>query len=250
MILLIPVFVVWGWLLSIIGYRLVGSIPFFSSTLYCPLCKSSLAWYDVIPLISYITLKGKCRTCNGTISYLYPTIELLTLCSFFALFWYIPYQYLFAYSLFFSSLIICIYTDAQTMLLSRFTTIWFAPIGIVLSYYGCLPISTTQSIVGALSAYCFLYAVAKSYELLRKHPGMGLGDVELLTLIGAFVGFYGWWFTLLIASLLGSFVGLLGVYFSRTSITSYKIPFGPFLSLAAMLFVFLQNFLYILVLQV
>lgn len=216
-------------------------IPFFHARSLCPHCKNMIAWYDNIPLISWLLLKGKCRSCQKIISWLYPFIETLTAISFWLLIERIPSNFWFSYLLFFSALIVSIRTDLETLLISRFVTLWLIPAGLLLSYFGFLPISLTQSLIGTISGYLCLFSIAQIYYLITKRIGMGQGDVELLSFIGAFTGFIGWWLTLLIASCLGTIVGLFITFFKRTSLVGIKIPFGPFLAFGTMIYVLFQT---------
>lgn len=224
-------------------------IPFFHAKSLCPQCKNPVAWYDNIPIFSWLFLKGKCRYCQKPISWLYPFIELITTVSFWLLIERISPQFWISYFLFFSALIISIRTDLETLLISRFVTLWLIPIGLLLSYCAFLPISLLQSLVGTFTGYICLFSIAQLYYLITKRVGMGQGDVELLAFIGAFTGFIGWWLTLLIASFIGTFTGLTLMFYKRSSLITMKIPFGPFLALGAMIFVLFQTELIRLVIR-
>lgn len=241
-LLLIPFFLCWGSFLNVIAYRLMfHEISFFSPRSHCPYCKQIIAWYDNIPVLSWLLLLGKCRHCKKTISWLYPFIELLTAVSFWLLIERIHPIYLPAYTLFFSALIISIRTDLETLLISRFVTLWLIPLGFIFSYYGLLPISLQQSIFGAISAFVCLFTIAQVYYLLTKKVGMGQGDVELLAFIGSFIGIIGWWMSLLIASCTGTLIGIGIAFLHKKSFVGVKIPFGPFLAFGAILYVLFQS---------
>lgn len=186
-------------------------------------------------------LSGKCRYCSKAISWLYPFIELLTATSLLALYQTVKFLYFPAYLIFFSALIVTIRSDIQSMLISRYVTIFLIPVGIILSATGLLPISRAQSVLGALLAYLFLSGLAFVFYYLTGKRGMGEGDFELLAFIGAFLGTFGAWITLFLASIFGSIFGILFITITRAN-RSAKIPFGPFLALAAMAYVFLQDF--------
>jgi len=100
---------------------------------------------------------------------------------------------------------------------------------------GLLPIAPVASMIGALSGYALLAAIGWLFKVVMKKPGIGQGDIDLLSLIGAFLGFSGWWISLLIGSLVGSVVGIIYLAFTRQGKNS-KIPFGPFLAIGAMLY--------------
>ncbi len=225
----------------------MSDTPFFAPRSHCPHCKATIAWYDNIPVISWIILRGKCRFCKKPISILYPLIELITGFSLLALMHIISPTYWPAYFMFFSALIISIRTDLQTMLISRFVTIALVPLGFLLSYLGLLPISLVQSILGSISGFLFLFALSQIYFLLTKRVGLGQGDVELIAFIGSFLGVLGWWFTLVVGSCLGSFIGLFMLIFSRKALSETKIPFGPFLAIGAMSYVLFSPYLLLLI---
>jgi leader peptidase (prepilin peptidase) / N-methyltransferase len=148
-------------------------------------------------------------------------------------------RYWFAYSIFFSALIVTIRTDTETMLISRYATLFLLPLGLVLSSFKLLPISLYQSAFGAVFGYSLLWLIAKLYHVLRKQEGMGEGDFELLAFIGSFTGIVGVWVTLFFGALLGTIVGL-GALLKGASLSSTKIPFGPWLALGAIIYTFTQ----------
>lgn len=230
-------FLIWGSFLNMLAYRLVSNDSLLIARSFCPNCKNSLYWYDNIPLFSWLWLKGSCRFCNNRISLLYPAIELLTLILMSLLIIYIPHDYFVAYFIFFSALIVSIRTDLQCMLISRFVSLYLIPIGFLCSYFAMLPINLQDSLIGTVSAYCFLFGIAQLFHLIRKTEGMGQGDIELLAFIGSFLGPIGWWATILIGSLGGSVLGILYCSVLK-SYKNVKIPFGPFLALGALLYTF------------
>ncbi|MGB8468186.1 MAG: prepilin peptidase [Candidatus Babeliales bacterium] len=140
------------------------------------------------------------------------------------------------WSLIFSALIISIHTDLCAFLLSRLVTLFAIPAVWIAIAAGWLDLSLFESIVGALSAYLFLFAIEKGYERWTGHSGMGDGDKELLAYIGAFLGF-GWWYALLIGSWLGTLCAVAYKLYSGQAIRFVRIPFGPFLALGAIAYV-------------
>lgn len=208
----------------------------------CPHCHHQLPWYDLIPVISWVVLKGSCRSCKKPISLLYPCIELLTVVLMMALYCTVPFHYFPAYFLFFSALIVTIRSDMETMLISRYVTLFLVPLGLLFSLVGLLPISLLDSITGAFLGYFFLWAMARGfYRLTHKH-GIGQGDLELLSFIGSFLGVLGCWASLLLGAVIGSLVGVGYIAVTRSS-HSVKIPFGPFLALGAISYVLFQDFI-------
>lgn len=229
-----PLFLLWGSFLNMLAYRLISQDSLLRPRSFCPNCNKSIAWYDLIPLVSWLILKAKCRWCAQQISWLYFFIETITTFLLSALIITIPSSYYIAYFIFFSALIITIRTDLEHMLISRFTTLFLVPVGFLLAYLQLLPISLKQSIIGSISAFLFLYLIGRIFYWYTHTIGMGQGDIELLMIIGTFLGITGWWITLILASALGSLYGIFSILLFKNKIG--KIPFGPFLALGAVLY--------------
>lgn len=264
---------IWGSFLNVVGYRLIQEQSLGGRSV-CPHCNHQLAWYDNIPLISWLALRGKCRTCAQPISFLYPFIELLTGVLFVLLFKKIaascPTEFvrpeiadqiceawqkvnpaddlesffrssrriegLASYFIFFSALIVTIRTDLEFMLISRYMTLFLVPGGIALSALGFLPISPLESLLCALGGYLLFYAIAQSFYWFTGREGMGQGDLDLIAFIGAFTGLMGVWMTILIGSILGSVSSAIYLLASGQE-RSTHIPFGPFLAFGAICYV-------------
>lgn len=225
----------WGSFLNVIGYRLIHQDSiFFPIRSYCPSCKKTLAFLDIIPIFSWIALNGSCRYCKEPISYLYPFIEIVT--GIVSVILYVHSTDIFHLiftTIFCSALLIIIRTDLETMLISQWTTVFLIPIALTGTLLFPLPTSFFQSAVGACSAYAFLYSIAWCYKKFKQFDGIGEGDVEMLAMIGSFLGPSGWWLTLIVSSFLGSLAALFIILRARTNINNIKIPFGPFLALGA-----------------
>lgn len=157
-----------------------------------------------------------------------------------ALFEYIDSSFWFAYFVFFSALIVTIRTDLETMLISRYVTLYAVPVGWLLAFLGYLPISLVQSIIGSIFGYMILLLISVTFARIKRKEGMGQGDLELLAFIGSFVGLWGCWITLMIASTVGALVGIGFLLYQRKK-ESIALPFGPFLALGAILFVFFET---------
>ncbi len=158
-----------------------------------------------------------------------------------ALFYYVPHTYFFAYFIFFSALIITIRSDLETMLISRYATLFLVPIGFLFSFLNMLPITPQESIVGTLGGYLLLFAIAKIFYSFTGKHGLGQGDVDLIAFVGSFTGFFGAWATILVGSIVGSIIGLSYMLIMRHTY-SIKIPFGPFLAGAAISYIFVQDY--------
>lgn len=230
----------WGSFLNVVGHRLINDESIITPRSHCPHCKTTLAWYDLIPVFSWVWLRGHCRSCNEPISPLYPFIELLTPLVGILLFVYVPASYWFAYFIFFSALIVSVRTDLEHMLISQYMNIFLIPLSIVFCIMDMLPITPYESILGAIGGYSFLYALSYIFRNLTGKECMGDGDLDLLAYIGSCTGIMGCWLTLTIGSLLGSFLGVAYIFYTgRTQAT--RIPFGPFLATGAIIYVLFQN---------
>lgn len=143
-----------------------------------------------------------------------------------------------AYFLFLSALWITVHTDLCEMLISRFVSCYLIPFAFFLAWNNFLPISIGESMLTACAAYSFFWITNKIFYLLKKHDGLGQGDLELIAMIGAFLGAVGCWSTILFASLSGTICGCLYLFWTKKSIK--YLPFGPFLALGASTFVLYQ----------
>lgn len=152
----------------------------------------------------------------------------------------LPSQFFVAYSLFFSALIVTMFTDATTLLISQLVTLYLVPVGWMLANLNLLPISPLSSIAGSLCGLLLLWLVRKLSQKFLHKEGLGQGDVDLLCFIGAFTGPLGCWITLMVGSILASLVGLIYFIASRAK-QDIMLPFGLFLSMAAILYVFFEK---------
>ena len=256
-LLIFFIFLCWGSFLNVVAYRSVCDLSFLETRSKCPFCKKIIAIYDNIPVLSWCLLKGKCRSCKKPISILYPIIEILTAIILTAVFFktfffynffiFTPYLILsFAvYLIFFSALIIGIRTDLQALVIPQIFSLWLVPVGIFFSLFDLIDISFYESIVGAVLGYGVLWLTAKTFTYFTKKEGLGVGDMELLAMIGAFLGPIGVWFSLLAGSCSGLIIA--GIYLLITKkATSTKIPFGPFLAFGAIIYFFFKEYLFFL----
>ena len=231
---------IWGSFLNVIACRLMTNQSIVHPRSHCPHCKKTIAWYDNIPVLSWILLGGKCRSCKRKISFLYPFIEVLSAGIFALLYANVP-DYFIAHALFFSALIVTIRTDLEHMLISRLATIGMIPLAFILSYLGMLPINLSESLFGTVVGYLALWIVARIFYGLTGKHGLGEGDFDLLALIGAFCGAEGVFITILIGSWVGTVVSMIYIVASKKKNLQIKVPFGPFLALGAISYVIWHN---------
>jgi leader peptidase (prepilin peptidase) / N-methyltransferase len=216
----------------VVGYRLIRKKNLAGRSA-CPRCKTTLAWYDLVPVLSWIVLRGQCRTCKKPISLLYPFIELLTATLTVLIATRINTEYQLGYFIFFSALIVTIRTDFERMLISRYMTWCMIPVAFALCLTGHLPLTLQASILGAAGGYAILWLIAYLFYRFRKIQGLGAGDLDLLGMIGAFIGLKGAWMSLF----LGAFLGTLAGIFIILKTKKQKFPFGPWLAAGAIIYV-------------
>ena len=239
-ILYLLLFLTWGSYLNSLGYRLLNLEHFFKTRSFCPSCKNVIAWYDNIPVISWLLLKAQCRSCKQQISWLYPFVEIITTALLFFLWQTIRAQYFPTYFIFFSALIVTIRTDFDEMLISRFVTLYLIPVGQLAAFFSHIPLSPISSIAGTIFGYTILWCAQKTSLYISKQNSLGQGDLELLAFIGAFTGPLGCWVALLVGSMSGTLISL--IYMAITQQKIEKVPFGAYLSFGAMIFVLFQKF--------
>lgn len=230
-------FLCWGSFLNVLGYRLVHNMSPFLGRSLCPHCTTIIAWYDNIPVFSWIILQGKCRSCSGPISFLYPFIELSTGIILLYLWIMSPnFYYFISYFTFFCGLLATTHSDLATMYISLYTTSYLIPIGFACSFLDWIPLSLFDSVVGTCTGYGLLFVISRFFFKLRGKKGLGEGDMHLLACIGSFTGVLGVWATLLISSVAGSIVGITGILIYGTTLNT-RIPFAPFLAIGALSYV-------------
>lgn len=206
----------------------------------CPECGHPIRFYDNIPVASFLLLGGKCRDCRGKISVRYPLIELMTAVFAWILFHRFGLTLAFpVVFLFVCTLIVVAFIDLDHQIIPHILTLTGIPVFAFLAvlFMGLTPIDAFLGImIGAGS----LYFVAVYYEALTGREGMGGGDVNLLAMLGAFLGWKSLLFILLVSSLLGAVIGLALILFKGKDM-KYAVPFGPFLCLASLLYLFFGN---------
>ncbi len=240
LILLIPLFLCWGSFLNVVAYRLIKGTDLIHRS-QCIHCEKIIAWYDNIPLLSYATLRGRCRSCSRPISWLYPAIEFFTAVVMTLLYLSMDNTYFLGYFVLFSALIVTIRSDLETMLISRWVTIALVPVGIIMSFTDTIPIAPINSMMGAATGYLSLWCISALFYLITRKEGIGQGDLDLIACIGAFTGIIGVWMTVLLGSLFGSIIGTGYLLYQGRMERYMKLPFGPFLALGAITYVLLQD---------
>ena len=204
---------------------------------HCPQCGQPIRFYHNIPLLSYLLLRGRSSCCGKPISLRYPLVEGLTgilgLLLFQRFGWHIQFA---IESCFVSLLIVIAFIDLDTYLIPDVLSLFGIVIGLGCSLVGP-HLSWLESLLGIILGGGFFYLIAVGYQYFRHQEGLGGGDIKLLAMIGAFTGWMGALFAVLAASVVGTVIGLIVMYRSRKGLTT-MLPFGPFLALGAVSYVF------------
>ncbi|MBI2082334.1 MAG: prepilin peptidase [Deltaproteobacteria bacterium] len=227
-----------GSFLNVVIYRLPRGESVVRPRSHCPHCGQLVRWYDNIPLLSFFLLKRRCRSCKNPISWRYPFVEGLSGLLALLIFWKFtdPFVAL-LYSLFLAFPLLAISgIDLEHKIIPNVITLPGIPIGFLISagLGGWNRQAFFGSSLGILVGGGALLLVGISYQKLRGREGLGMGDVKLAAMLGAYFGWQGVLFILLISSLLGSVVGLILLLFFKKG-HQEPIPYGPFLSLAGLI---------------
>jgi leader peptidase (prepilin peptidase) / N-methyltransferase len=233
---------------------------------HCPKCKKPIFWFDNIPLLSYILLRGKCRFCKEKISPRYFLVESLTAAMFLLFYLHFGFDFkFFLYVILTCGLIVSTFVDFSHRIIPDEISIGGTVVGLCLNALSGVSLSPfaynyhplVNSLLGILAGGGIIFGTGYLFDLiffkLLKHPpiqgeteSMGGGDVKLLAMIGAFLGWKAALITFFVAPFFGMAVGLVNMIVKK----DHLIPYGPFLSLAALLAIFWeQKILHILFLQ-
>jgi leader peptidase (prepilin peptidase)/N-methyltransferase len=221
-----------GSFLNVCIYRLPLEQSLAFPPSHCTSCHRRLSWFENVPVLAWIVLRGRCRTCHARISAVYPAVELFTGAMFAWAAWhYGPGLLLVSRLLFGCMLIVLFFIDLRHRVLPNPITVGGTAVGFLFSF--ATPPGWVSSLIGLAIGGLIPLLLAEAYLRLRKIEGLGMGDVKMLALIGAFLGWQLVLLTLAVASVLGSLVGL-GMILTRRGDMKYALPFGTFLAMAAM----------------
>jgi len=222
-----------GSFLNVVIYRLPRGKSVVWPGSACPGCGRRLSWYENLPVVSYLALGGRCRSCKTPIASRYPIVEALTALMFAAAWWYYGAGPLLVSRLIFGCALIALFAiDLEHQLLPNAITL---P-GIVIGFLFSLITETgwVSSLIGIAVGGGILWAIYELWWLLRKEEGLGFGDVKMLAMIGAFLGWKLTIVTLMLGSFAGSILGGLLMLVGRGTMKT-ALPFGTFLALGALL---------------
>ncbi len=241
-----------GSFLNVVIVRLPSDVSISTPRSRCPHCQQLIAWYDNIPVLSYLILAARCRRCHQKISARYPFIE--TLSGVVSVLLYFKFGISVEWGIFFvfsAALIVLAFIDLDHRILPDIITLNGIWAGVVANVYLAQPnpfmtrlfrtaglagansllIPLAASLLGALIGGGLLWGVAEAFLRLRGIEGMGLGDVKMMAMVGAFLGAPHALLTIMLGSLVGSVIGLLFIRLADKT-REYELPFGTFLSFA------------------
>jgi leader peptidase (prepilin peptidase)/N-methyltransferase len=228
-----------GSFLNVVIARVPAGRSIVSPPSQCPVCEHEIRWYDNIPVLSYFMLLGRCRDCGEPISIRYPLIEFTFACMSLGL--YLKYGLSPAFGVFFifsAAMVAVFWIDLDHMIIPDVISLNGIAVGLATVTAGIVPgLTWKESFIGLALGALILYIPAVVYEKIRGAEGLGGGDIKLLAMIGAFIGPYGVIFVLFFASFIGSLAAFASIICKRAA-SSTPIPFGPFLTGAAVLYVF------------
>ena len=221
-----------GSFLNVCIHRLPQRKSIVSPASSCPRCGYVLRWYDNIPVLSYLALRGRCRGCKAPISLRYPIVELVTMGVFVAHYLVFGLDIMLVPRLLFACALIVLFAiDLEHHLLLDVITLPGIVVGLAFSLM--LPPGIVSAAIGVLVGGGILWLIGEAYYRYAGEEGMGGGDVKMLAMIGAFLGWKLAVLTLVFSSLAGSIVGLV-VIASRRGGMKYALPYGTFLAIGAL----------------
>lgn len=221
-----------GSFLNVCIHRLPRGQSLNSPPSRCPSCDYRLQWFDNIPVLSYVLLGGRCRKCRAGISIRYPLVELITMALF------VIHGDVFGWSalliarlVFASAMVVLFGIDLEHQLLPNVITLPGIAVGLIASVV--LPPGIVDALIGVLIGGGVLWLIGEAYFRYSGHEGMGGGDVKMLAMIGAFLGWKLVLVTLVLSSIAGSLIGLAVIAFRKGGM-KYALPYGTFLALGAL----------------
>ncbi len=227
-------------------YRMPRDMSIVKPASHCTNCNNFIKWYDNIPILSYIILRGKCRNCGSKISFIYPAIEFICGLLFVSMYFVVDFSYaLFPFCLLMFSLLVITAIDLEFQIIPDEFSFMLMIVGIATSFFNPvlgdgLGQRVLNSFIGWLAGGGSLLVVAVVGKWIFKKDAMGGGDIKLMAGVGAFIGWEKVLFAIFIASVLGSVVGILLLLFKKI-IKRQEIAFGPYLALGSYAVLFLPS---------
>ncbi|MBZ5592111.1 MAG: prepilin peptidase [Acidobacteriia bacterium] len=241
-----------GSFLNVCIYRLPRDLSVVRPRSFCPACEHGIAWYDNIPVVSYFLLRRRCRHCGAQIPVRYVMVEILTAALFCLIVTALGVTAVALKLCLLTALLVGLsFADLEERILPDEFTLGGTAIGLVLSYFvpvddviahvflpalgyhlGPQWLSVAESVLGSALPAGFLWLGGFLFEKLRHKEGLGLGDVKMMAMFGAFLGLRATLLTLILGSVAGSILGLIYIRVTKKDAASYQLPFGTFLGFA------------------
>ncbi|MSO35978.1 MAG: prepilin peptidase [Acidobacteria bacterium] len=221
-----------GSFLNVVIYRLPLGQSLVSPGSRCTKCGYQLRWYDNVPVLSWAFLGGRCRQCRAPISAQYPIVEIITALLFVLVVWLTPAGPLLVSRLILVAILVALFgIDLEHQILPNAITLPGIVIGLMFSFIA--PPGWQDALIGAALGAGVLYGIAGAYYLVRREEGLGMGDVKMLAMIGAFLGWKAVLVTLVLSSFSGAAIGLALIAAQRGGM-KLALPFGTFLAVCAL----------------
>ena len=248
-----------GSFLGVLVDRIPRKKSFLTGRSYCDNCKKTLAWYDLIPVVSFFLLKGRCRFCHTKLPFFYPIIEITTGVMFALTYGLLISNFKFQISNFIeliyylfivSSLIVVFFTDLKYGIIPDkiiFPATFVTFIWLIINHQTLAPRSFSEvgliinHLLTGVGSFLFLLTVPYLYYLLTKKMGMGGGDIKFAFLMGLILGFPNIVVALYTAFLTGAFFSIILILWKKKSLPTGRIAFGPFLVLGTILSLYWGN---------
>ncbi|HLX38080.1 MAG TPA: prepilin peptidase [Candidatus Binataceae bacterium] len=246
-----------GSFVNVVAYRLPREISIATPRSFCPACNRSIPWWTNIPILAYLGLRGRCIMCGAPIAFRHFLAEIALAVTAAYLYLHFPFLDALARFVFCAALFIVALIDYDWRLIPNIITFPGIPLGLIAAALVIPEVGLKRSLIGIAIGWGFLFLTGEVYFWLRGREGVGMGDVWLLGMVGAFMGWPGAIFTLFVGSIFGSVGGLLAAFTgggpppldadasvpeeeADASVMQTTVPFGPFLSLAAGVFALFQ----------
>ena len=221
-----------GSFLNVVIYRLPLGQSLVSPGSRCTKCGYQLRWYDNVPVLSWAFLGGRCRQCRAPISAQYPIVEIITALLFVLVVWLTPVGPLLFSRLILVAILVALFgIDLEHQILPNAITLPGIVIGLMFSFIA--PPGWQDALIGAALGAGVLYGIAGAYYLVRREEGLGMGDVKMLAMIGAFLGWKAVLVTLVLSSFSGAAIGMALIAAQRGGM-KLALPFGTFLAVGAL----------------
>ena len=234
----------WGSFANVCIARLPNDIEVISGRSHCPKCKKKIIWYDNIPFLSFIFLKGKCRNCKKKISFQYLLVEIIT-AVFFGVIYFVNGITLTTLFLFLLTLafVIIFFVDLKYYIIPDVITFPMMVIGFIKSFDPHLnemfP-GYLNSLLGGFFGYAIIWCIIFFYKQVKKKEGMGLGDAKLLAVIGFWFGLESVPFVIFLSSIIALIV-VIPDLIKKSKKLSTQIPFGPYIIIGNLIYLVFKN---------